>query len=84
MQKRCSERAAMSITTVRCPVLGSNVIRVLDFEGAVNRVICPEYQVLTGTCRLKSRAATGGPLARLLERRDEEMLAEHGVMCGLR
>jgi hypothetical protein len=74
----------MSITTVRCPVLGSNVIRVVDFEGTVNRVICPEYQMREGTCRLKSTAAKGGPLSRLIERRDEETLAEHGIACGLR
>lgn len=74
----------MSITTVRCPVLGSNVTRVIDFEGTVTRVICPEYQVPEGICRLKKTVATGGPLARLLERRDEETLAEHGTTCSLR
>lgn len=74
----------MSITTVRCPVLGSNVMRVIDFEGTVTRVICPEYQTPGGTCRLKTAVAKGGPLARLLERRDEETLAEHGNTCGLR
>ena len=74
----------MAITTVRCPVLGSTVTRVIDFEGAVNRVICPEYQLPEGTCRLKSAAARNGPLSRLLGRRDEETLAEHGVLCGMR
>jgi hypothetical protein len=74
----------MSIITVRCPVLGSNVVRVIDFEGTVTRVICPEYQIPAGTCRLKTAVAKGGPLARLLERRDEETLAEHGNTCGLR
>ena len=74
----------MSITTVRCPVLGSNVTRVIDFEGTVSRVICPEYQMPEGTCRLKSNVASGGPLSRLLGRRDEETLAEHGIVCGLR
>lgn len=74
----------MSITTVRCPVLGSNVTRVIDLEGTVTRVICPEYQMPEGLCRLKRAVAKGGPLSRLLERRDEETLAEHGIACGLR
>ena len=74
----------MSITTVRCPVLGSTVTRIIDFEGTVSRVICPEYQMAEGTCRLKSAVACGGPLSRLLGRRDEETLAEHGITCGLR
>ena len=74
----------MSITTIRCPVLGSSVTRVIDFEGTVTRVICPEYQTPEGTCRLKSTVAKGGPLARLLERRDEETLAEHGIACRMR
>jgi hypothetical protein len=74
----------VSITTVRCHVLGANVTRVRDFEGAVTRLICPEFQAPGGTCRLRTLAATGGPLSRLLERRDEETLAEHGVLCPLR
>ena len=74
----------MGITTVRCHVLGANVTRVLDFEGTVTRVICPEYQAPEGLCRRRSAAAQAGPLARLLERREEETLAEHGVMCVLR
>jgi hypothetical protein len=73
----------MAITTVRCHVLGANVTRVTDLEGAVTRVICPEYREPEGICRLRSDAVKGGPLSRLLERVEEQTLAERGVRCEL-
>jgi len=72
----------MRIDTVRCPVLGSNVTRVIDFEGAVDRVICPQYDA-QGTCRLKRTVGATGPLSRLLQRVEEGIVAEHGVTCSL-
>jgi hypothetical protein len=74
----------MRLETVDCHVLGTHVTRVVDFEGMVDRVICPEYQAGTGTCRLKRAVATGGPLSRLLQRVDEEIVNEHEVTCSLR
>jgi hypothetical protein len=73
----------MRIETVRCPVIGTTVTRLLDFEGAVDRVICPEYQG-GGTCRLKQATAADPPLSRLLERVQEGTAAEHTVLCSLR
>jgi hypothetical protein len=73
----------MRIETVRCPVIGTPVNRLLDFEGMVDRVICPEYES-GGTCRLKRAAAADAPLARLLERVQEGTIAEHTATCSLR
>ena len=74
----------MRIETVRCPVLGTTVTRVVDFEGQVDHVICPEYQRADGSCRMKRSAGTGGPLSRMLKRVDEHIVAEHGMACSLR
>ncbi|HET7698990.1 MAG TPA: hypothetical protein VFK57_24945 [Vicinamibacterales bacterium] len=74
----------MRIENVRCPVLGAHVTRVVDFEGLVDHVICPEYQRADGSCRLKRAAGSGGPLGRLLQRVGEDIAAEHVVTCSLR
>ena len=73
----------MPITTTRCHVLGANVSLVTDLEGSVTQVICPQYREPEGICRLRSDAVKGGPLSRLLERVEEQTLAERGVRCDL-
>ncbi len=73
----------MAIKSVRCPVLGAHVRQVTDFEGAVTRVICAEYE-LAGTCRLKRAALDQGPLTQLIERAAEESLDTHDTKCVLR
>ena len=74
----------MSITTVRCHVLGTTVTCVTDLEGNVARVVCPDFDQATGACRVKQRALTGGPLAQLLGRVADNTLAAHGTRCDLR
>jgi hypothetical protein len=44
----------------------------------------PEYEALTGTCKLKKTALGGGPLAQLVERISEDTLASRGTLCDLR
>jgi hypothetical protein len=73
----------MTMTSIRCPVLGADVACVTDLEGSVLRVICEEYGD-DGTCRLKTSALRGGPLAQLLERVSEHTLDTHGTACSLR
>jgi hypothetical protein len=73
----------MEITSVRCPVLGAEVTRILDFEGHVTAVICEEYDPAGGTCRLKAAALRGGPLTQLLERMSEHTLDGRGVACSM-
>lgn len=74
----------MAITSVRCPVLRANVTRVIDLEGEVTQVICPEYEEPTGICRMKKGAQTGGPLSQFLERVSEETLDRRTTRCDLR
>ena len=73
----------MAIEPVHCPVSRTDVVRVTDFEGRTTRVVCAEYNESDASCRLKSRATLGGPLARLIERTQEGTLATHGVRCDL-
>ena len=71
----------MPIATVHCPVSRLDVVRVTDFEGMTTRIVCPEYDEGANACRLKTGAAQGGPLARLLVRTEEGTLSAHGVRC---
>jgi hypothetical protein len=73
----------MALASVWCPVLGGRISRVTNFEGAVTRINCPEYEDSTKTCRRKADALKGGPLAQLLERVSEETLASSGLRCDL-
>jgi len=73
----------MAIETIRCAVAGWTVTRVTDFEGGVVQLICPEYDQVTHTCRLKSRAKEGGRLAQLIERTRERTLDSRAVGCHL-
>ena len=73
----------MPITSLHCPVSHSDVVRVTDLEGSTTRVVCSEYNEADASCRLKTHAAAGGPLSRLLERTEEGTLAAHGVRCDL-
>jgi hypothetical protein len=72
------------VNSVRCPVLGSDVIRVTDLEGNTTRIICPEYDGSNGTCRLKGSAFDGGPLARLLERVSQNGRGTRATLCLFR
>jgi len=74
----------MSLKQAHCPVLQAQVTVVTDLEGAIGRVICPEYVESDGSCRLKSQSIVGGPLSRLLERVSENTLASRGARCEVR
>jgi hypothetical protein len=78
------QEAMMAMMSIRCPVLGAHVTCITDLEGNVVRILCGEYQEVTGACRLKTSASQGGPLSQLLERVAENTLASPGVLCSLR
>ena len=73
----------MPITTLLCHTLRANVTRVMDFEGHVTRLICPEYDEPTGLCRIRREGRSGGPLSQLLERMDEDTLDRTDARCPL-
>ena len=74
----------MAINSVRCHVLGANVTRVTDLEGAVTTIICPKYDDSKGVCRLKRDAFKGGPLSQLLARVYEDTLDSPTTRCEMR
>jgi hypothetical protein len=74
---------AMAIQSVFCHVSHGHVTALTDLEGAITRLICPELQALTGTCRLRGNALGGGPLSQLLERVDEGTLYQRSTRCEL-
>ncbi|MGE3512540.1 MAG: hypothetical protein AB7N65_27060 [Vicinamibacterales bacterium] len=73
----------MALTQVHCHVLQASVVRETDLEGRVTRLICPELDAQTGSCRLRRGALDAGPLGQLLERITEDTLAERGTQCVL-
>ena len=73
----------MAIRSVHCPVLGAHVTQVTDLEGAVERIICTEYDASDGSCRLKTSAREAGPLGQLLERMSEDALDTRSTRCVL-
>jgi len=74
----------MTISSVKCSVLGATVTRVTDLEGQMTKVICSEYVEPTGSCRLKATASQGGMLSQLLERVSENTLDTKSTRCILR
>jgi hypothetical protein len=73
----------MAITTTWCSVLQANVTKVTTFEDEVTTLICPEFEPVTKTCRMKKMTGLGGPLSQLLERVSEETLANPTVRCHI-
>jgi hypothetical protein len=71
----------MSFETAWCPVMQANVTKVMNFEGETTTVICPEFEPLTKTCRLKKAAGLGGPLSQLVERVSEQTLSDPAPRC---
>jgi hypothetical protein len=71
----------MAIKTIRCHVLQSSISVVTDFEDTVTQVICPEYDAGIGTCRLKERASSGGPLSTFVARVSEDTLESRATRC---
>jgi hypothetical protein len=74
----------MPMTSIHCHVLGANVTCVTDLEGRITRLMCPEYDEPTGSCRIRRRALDGGPLTQLLERIADDTLDRRGARCDLR
>jgi hypothetical protein len=72
----------MGIDTTWCSVLHARITRVTTFEGEATTVICPEFEPMTKTCRLKKAAGLGGPLTQLLERVTDETLSDPAPRCS--
>lgn len=73
----------MAIQVVRCAISGVAVTRVTDLEGRTTRLICPDYDESSKTCRIRRATLGGGPLAQLLDRLSEGTLDRRGTHCDL-
>jgi hypothetical protein len=73
----------MEINSAWCPVLRARVARLTTFEGEVTKVICPEFDASSKTCRVKKAARQGGPLSQLLDSVAEQSLAHPDTRCNL-
>jgi hypothetical protein len=73
----------MEITSAWCSVLQARVPRVTTLEGEVTKVICPEFDSSSKTCRVKKAAGQGGPLSQLLDCVTEQSLAHPDSRCNL-
>lgn len=73
----------MRVTSVWCPVRQAYVIRVMDLEGQVIKVLCSEFDKAPRTCRMKKEAFEGGPLSQLLKHVSEDSLADPMVSCRI-
>jgi hypothetical protein len=74
----------MPFVSEPCSVLRANVTVITDLEGQIVRIICPEYEEVTGTCLVKRGARAAGPLSLFLERVSEETLDSGTTRCELR
>ena len=73
----------MAITLTHCQAVGRSVACVTDFEGNVERVICPHYDEASRTCSLRADALRGGLLSQLLEGVADDTLTSRGTRCAL-
>jgi hypothetical protein len=73
----------MALTSTWCCVLQKNVTRVTNLEGEIVSVVCSEFEVPTGICRLKKSAFQGGLLSELLRRADENAIENPEPRCTL-
>jgi hypothetical protein len=73
----------MAITSVRCHVTGERVVRVSDFEGAIERISCPYLEPGSNICRAKHEAHGSGRLGEFLERAEEGTLDSREDRCEM-
>lgn len=69
------------IQTAYCHVINDDVTLLVDMEGAISSVVCPDYDPVGHVCRRKRRDLGDGPLAQLIDRSSEHRLAERGERC---
>ena len=73
----------MAIDSFWCSVLHRRLTRVTTLEGEVIKVICPEFDDSSRTCAFKKAVGLGGPLSQLVERVNEDSLAQADTRCDL-
>ena len=74
----------MAVESLWCLVRQTVVERVLDDEGRVMRMICPEYDRHACTCHLKGGALDDETLSQLVEHVPSHPLEHPAARCVLR
>lgn len=74
----------MAVESLWCLVRRTVVERILDDEGLVSAVICPEYDCRASTCHLKGGALDDKVLSQLVERIPDHPLDHPAGRCVLR
>lgn len=74
----------MAVESLWCLVRRTVVERVLDEEGRVTAVICPEYDCRAATCHLKAGVLNDDALSQLVERVPGHPLDHPAGRCVLR
>jgi hypothetical protein len=74
----------MAVETLWCLVGQRIVERVLDDEGRVTSVICPEYDRRVSTCHLKGGVLNDHALSQLVEHVPDHPLDHPAGRCVLR
>ena len=74
----------MATESLWCLVRGTVVERVLDDEGRVRLVICPEYDGRAATCHLKGGILNNGARLPPVEQVPDDPLDRPAARCLLR
>lgn len=74
----------MAVESLWCLVRHTPVERVLDDEGGVTAVICPEYDCRAATCHLKAGVLDDQVLSQILEHVPDHPLDHPAGRCVLR
>ena len=73
----------MAIKSTYCHVREGQVSVITDLEGVLTRLICPDYEPSSGTCRIRAGVLGNGPLSQLLQRVDDDTLDKPAARCAL-
>jgi hypothetical protein len=71
----------MALTTIWCCLLQRDVVRVSNREDEIVAVVCPDFQVSTGLCHLKTSALREELLLEFHERRQQSLIQGAAVRC---
>lgn len=73
----------MAVETLWCLVRHTVVDRVVEEDGRVSLVICPEYNCRAETCHLKAGALDDNALSQLVEHVPDHPLEHPAARCLL-
>lgn len=72
----------MTFRNERCAVGNNTATLVIDFDGAITMVICPDYEYASGTCAQKRRhGADSGPLTDFIDRVSSRKATNKSCQC---